>query len=294
MVGIYKITNIINNKMYIGQSINMESRFKSHINSLKKNNHHNRHLQFAFNKYGENNFKFEIIIECNINELDDNEIKLIHELNSVIDGYNLDYGGQNHRVFSKKTRKRMSDARKKIMTPELLHWLRTNSIGRKTPDSVKKKIGDSIRGEKHHFYGKHHTEEIKKRMSDTLKGRYAGKKNPFYGKHHTEETKQKLRDYNIGKKPTEETKKKISETLKQNPPFLNRHHTEDSKQKISEKLTGRINGPRTIETKKKISETLKGRVVTKEHREKISRTLKLKKIYKILDVLDTIITHKIK
>lgn len=59
--GIYSITNIINNKIYYGSSINCERRWKEHNTKLKRNNHHNIHLQRAWNKYGESNFKFEII-----------------------------------------------------------------------------------------------------------------------------------------------------------------------------------------------------------------------------------------
>lgn len=63
--GVYTITNIINNKIYVGSSINcINSRFNSHINSLKHNKHHNKHLQLSFNKYGEESFVFEILEKC--------------------------------------------------------------------------------------------------------------------------------------------------------------------------------------------------------------------------------------
>lgn len=58
--GIYKIV-CYNNKFYIGSSINIDKRIKDHIRSLNKNKHHNSHLQRAWNEYGENNFKFEVI-----------------------------------------------------------------------------------------------------------------------------------------------------------------------------------------------------------------------------------------
>ena len=59
--GIYKIINIINNKIYIGSSVNLYKRKKEHFNKLKKNIHKNIHLQSSYNKYGEENFIFEII-----------------------------------------------------------------------------------------------------------------------------------------------------------------------------------------------------------------------------------------
>lgn len=60
---IYKITNIKNNKVYIGSSRNIERRFYEHLHKLRNNYHINKHLQSAWNKYGENNFKFEVIRE---------------------------------------------------------------------------------------------------------------------------------------------------------------------------------------------------------------------------------------
>lgn len=62
--GIYKIVNVINNKFYIGSSKNLNKRFKIHLSELKNNRHNNFYLQKSFNKYGENNFKFEIIENC--------------------------------------------------------------------------------------------------------------------------------------------------------------------------------------------------------------------------------------
>lgn len=61
MIGIYKITNKINNKVYIGSSKEIENRFYEHILKLEGNYHVNKHLNNAFNKYGSKNFKFEII-----------------------------------------------------------------------------------------------------------------------------------------------------------------------------------------------------------------------------------------
>lgn len=63
--GIYKITNIKNNKFYIGStSESFLKRWNHHINSLRRGTHKNAHLQNAFNKYGENSFKFEILETC--------------------------------------------------------------------------------------------------------------------------------------------------------------------------------------------------------------------------------------
>lgn len=67
--GIYEIRNIINNKVYIGSSKDVYERWKKHKNDLKNHNHHSEHLQHAWNKYGEKNFKFSIIEKCQFNDL---------------------------------------------------------------------------------------------------------------------------------------------------------------------------------------------------------------------------------
>lgn len=70
MIGIYKIINTINGKCYIGSSININNRWGKHRALLRHNKHENIKLQNAWNKYGEENFQFIIIKEC------DNEILL--------------------------------------------------------------------------------------------------------------------------------------------------------------------------------------------------------------------------
>lgn len=90
--GIYKITNIVQNKVYIGQAINLWERIRNgYINALPKNRNHNIHLQRAWNKYGEENFTIEIIELCKINELDDKEQYWIDYYKSYDNqyGYNI-------------------------------------------------------------------------------------------------------------------------------------------------------------------------------------------------------------
>jgi len=63
--GIYKILNIKNNKVYIGSTTNFNKRKNEHLKRLRKNKHENKYLQRAFNKYKEDNIKFELIEEIN-------------------------------------------------------------------------------------------------------------------------------------------------------------------------------------------------------------------------------------
>ena len=92
--GIYKITNIINNKMYIGSSENLERRRNEHFRELKANRHSNVKLQHAYNKYGVDNFKFEVLeYVADINCLLNTEQKWLDEF-KVYDrgiGYNISF-----------------------------------------------------------------------------------------------------------------------------------------------------------------------------------------------------------
>jgi len=64
--GIYTITNLTNNKIYVGYSTNLYSRKYEHFGLLKKNKHGNKYLQNAVSKYGLENFKYEVLEECEI------------------------------------------------------------------------------------------------------------------------------------------------------------------------------------------------------------------------------------
>lgn len=106
-IGIYKITNIVNGKIYIGKSQNIEKRFKAHINDLNRNCNHNPHFQNAWNKYGKDNFKFEIIHTLNIyneEKISELEIYYISKYNSTDTnfGYNFQCGGQGAKLSERQ------------------------------------------------------------------------------------------------------------------------------------------------------------------------------------------------
>lgn len=97
---IYKITNTINGKIYIGKTTLSEHlRFKLHKNELNRKKHNNKHLQRSWDKYGSENFTFEVIEYLNISNnwsLNELEIFYIKKLKSYMleFGYNLTYGGE--------------------------------------------------------------------------------------------------------------------------------------------------------------------------------------------------------
>jgi len=90
-IGIYRILCLVNDKGYIGQSTHLRKRKGAHFLALKKNIHINGHLQRAFNKYGKNNFKFEILEECSIEKLDEREKYYISLYDTINEdkGYNI-------------------------------------------------------------------------------------------------------------------------------------------------------------------------------------------------------------
>ena len=119
---IYKITNLINNKVYIGQTKNFEQRKKTHIRDSKNKKFL---ISRAINKYGVENFLFEIIKECEtLEEINSEEKEYIIKYNSrnMKYGYNIDEGGRSE--ISIEKRKKMSEARKiKFSDVELLSIL---------------------------------------------------------------------------------------------------------------------------------------------------------------------------
>ena len=92
MIGIYKITKISNSKSYIGQSNDIERRFKEHKYKI------DLPIEIAIQKYGVAAFKFEVIEECTLDELDEKEIYWIAYYNTYKGfGYNCNPGGGNSR-----------------------------------------------------------------------------------------------------------------------------------------------------------------------------------------------------
>ena len=86
MIGIYKIENLITNKIYIGQSTSIERRWKDHKNTAFNENDksYNYPLYKAIRKYGVDNFSFEVLEECEIEELNEKEKFYISKFNSFL------------------------------------------------------------------------------------------------------------------------------------------------------------------------------------------------------------------
>lgn len=135
---IYCITNRLNNKKYVGQTVNsLKVRYAEHC---RKNT---GAVGKAIRKYGRENFSVEQLdVATNIAELNEKEIYWIAHIGTLApNGYNLCYGGGNTKGYHHKmeSKERMS---------------------------VTKKRARIMQGKNNHFYGKRHTDETRKKMSE--------------------------------------------------------------------------------------------------------------------------------
>jgi group I intron endonuclease len=130
---IYKITNIKNNKCYIGETIqNLAKRWKDHKSAIKRDGGC-KALKSAIKKYGLDNFKFEVIIICFDEDRLIYEKEYIKKYNSMVpNGYNILAGGQEGVLgfkHSEETKKKISEKSKENSNrPEIKEKLRQNAI----------------------------------------------------------------------------------------------------------------------------------------------------------------------
>jgi group I intron endonuclease len=170
--GIYRILNTINNKTYIGSSVNIDNRKYKHFWMLSRGIHDNEYLQKSFNKYGKDTFIFEVLEECD-------ELKLIDRENFYIDkyksnnltlGYNLStvnefrrntYNTEVKISLSKYNLKKNNNFTKytltNILTNEIFifdtlvegaNYLISNGFSNGNPRNVRQKISYALRGKK--------------------------------------------------------------------------------------------------------------------------------------------------
>jgi len=225
--GIYQIVNQINNKRYIGSAVDLYNRKHIHFSTLKNNNHKNKHLQQAYNKYGKNNFTFKILLLCDKKNLLFYEQRIIdsYYFNSL---YNLlpkagNWLGHKHtkekkqkisiiktgKKLSQETRNKMSKSRKGRKISEyqkqaLIQGKRNATISLET----RKKLSTIAKNRILSF-------ETKQKISNSLKGRIF-----------TKETRRKKslaqmgnKNHRFGKHPSKKTIKKMQESQKRS-----KHH----------------------------------------------------------------------
>lgn len=166
---IYLRTNLVNGMQYVGQTVNFKNR--EHQWKLLKWRYANQLLTDEREKYGLENFKVEILEECDDSKLDELERIYIEKYNTIYpNGYNTNEGGTINFKHSSEAKRKMSEIAK---TKE--HTFKKGCIpwnkGIKMPEEFSKKCSKAKKGCKGTFKGKHHSEETKKKMSDVKKGK---------------------------------------------------------------------------------------------------------------------------
>lgn len=229
--GIYKILNIINNKIYIGSAVRLSNRKATHFYKLKNNKHTNNYLQNAFNKYGGSKFKFEIIeyvddkncliareqyymdLYKSYNKENGYNIRTIAESNLGVTGKKLSKEHRNAiskanlgKKLSDNTKKKISIA-KKNPSKETRIKLSNANIGKKLSEETKRKIGEKSKGNTYAsaLKGRKLTEAHKLKIGESNKNF----KSPFKGIPRSEEVKNKISKSNIGKKRDRDVVDKI-------------------------------------------------------------------------------------
>lgn len=272
--GVYKIQSIVSpNKFYVGSAVCLPKRQREHLRDLKNNKHKNIKLQNHYNKYGGDDMVFSVLARCDIKDLIPTEQSFIDSCNPWFNickkagstlgkpAYNKGipmseeqkvkiraarklqenpFQGRHHSAETKRklaetsTGKKHSEEHKKKISNGLK--------GRECSEETRKKIGDAQRGkkrpqqsgEKHHYYGKKHSPEVRERIKQARKKQANTRKgvpcseetkakiraarklqvNTRKGIPQSAEVKERLRLINTGKSLSEETRRKLSEKSK--------------------------------------------------------------------------------
>jgi group I intron endonuclease len=170
---IYKVTNNINGKRYIGYSADWKSRRRIHKYIADKNK---KSYPFynAIRKYGFDNFSWEVIYQSKdkMHTLEEMETFFIHEYNTLApNGYNMKTGGEGGNLSS-ESRKKISDSRIGIkFSDEHINNLRLSHLNKKHTEEEKQKISNALKGKNKGKILGPLSAETKAKMSASLKGK---------------------------------------------------------------------------------------------------------------------------
>jgi len=171
-IGVYKIE--LNDKIYVGSTTqNFKKRWNDHLSTLRRGDHCNKYLQNAYNKHGEESLKFSILEIINTPE------EAIITEQRYIDNLGPEYN----------------------ICP-----VAGNTLGRNVTKEIRQKLSKAGMGNKNSS-GYHHTEEARRKIGKSSKGR-------CFGIHLTEEARKARSEALTGRHLTSETKKKMSESAK--------------------------------------------------------------------------------
>ena len=211
--GIYRIQSKVNNKIYIGSSINFKSRKYSHFKSLKNKKHTNKHLQNHVNKYGIDDFQFSILEYCPKDKLIEREQYYIDTLNPEFNICKIAKSCLGV-IRSEETKRKIKENHADIS-------------GKNNPFYGKHQFGKD-----NPFYGKQHTEETIKKHSEFVKAWYKTEEGEKCRQNQSKIKKGKP-TWNKGKIGiyTEEVRKKMGKSKIGKPPW-NKGLTKETDQRI--------------------------------------------------------------
>lgn len=222
---IYKITNLVNDKFYVGSTTNKKVRFRQHRRLLRQNRHHCKHLQAAWNKYGEAKFSFDVVEQVpesgDLAAVEDRYLaENVGEKHCYNSGYssNAPWRGAPAHLTPNYGKTMSEEMKNKLREATKLQWQTSDPrTGRKHSDETRAKISARIReavaeGRAGKFIP---SEETRRKMSEALKGNQCAK----------------------GHVRSEEHRRRLSEANKGNQNWLGKKHTEESKGKMRRSVT---------------------------------------------------------
>ena len=224
--GIYAIRNLVDGKFYIGSAKNFHNRWLRHQRDLRNNNHCSTKLLRAVNKHGIENFVFGIVeyVPYDKTIIVDREDHYIDLFNTKTSGYNIADASFGD-VLSDHPNKSDIIARRSVTT-------KANNLT-KTKEERSKIYG--CHGANNGMYGKTHTPEARKIISEKLTGKESYRKDKSFDELFDKETSERL-------------KKGLSDYAKtrtgEKNPFFGKTHSEETKQKLSIASTGRVSANR--------------------------------------------------
>lgn len=224
-------------RIYIGSSNNIRKRWNEHKYALRANRHASPKLQHHFNKYGDTDFVFSVIISCPPDELATQEQYFIDCYNPW---FNTMPNARSAAGFklSEEARRKIGEANsRRLISEETKGKMRVANTGKRHTEESRSKMSETRRG-------RTFSEEHKRKISEALKG-----------KNFSPEHKANIREARHDRVITEETRLKMSEAKKgERNTFFGRKHTEETKMKIAF-AASHISD----ETRRKISEAAKAR-----------------------------------
>lgn len=178
---IYQIYCSANGKVYIGQAVDVDRRWETHLWMLENNKHHNEHLQNAWRKYSSSAFEWTVKCDC-FSQRDMNALEIHYIKQAGENCFNATMGGESSPMLGKKhseeTRRKLSEAnRGKVMSEEARRKIGNYRRGKLASEETRRKMSDS-------GLGKSRSEETRRKISISL----SGTNSPLYGKPISAET----------------------------------------------------------------------------------------------------------